>query len=103
MIFSPDGHCRAFDAKAQGTVYGDGVGVVVLKRLTDAIASGDCIHAVIKATAINNDGSKKVSYTAPSVDGQAAVISEAQNLAEIDPETINYIEHLLVTQLKLQV
>ncbi|MEG4499882.1 SDR family NAD(P)-dependent oxidoreductase [Microcoleus sp. F10-C6] len=92
MIFSPDGHCRAFDAKAQGTVYGDGVGVVVLKRLTDAIASGDCIHAVIKGTAINNDGSKKVGYTAPSVDGQAAVISEAQNLAEIDPETINYIE-----------
>ncbi len=92
MIFSPDGHCRAFDAKAQGTVYGDGVGVVVLKRLTEAIASGDCIHAVIKATAINNDGSKKVSYTAPSVDGQAAVISEAQNLAEIDPETITYIE-----------
>ncbi|MEG4584581.1 SDR family NAD(P)-dependent oxidoreductase [Microcoleus sp. MOSTC5] len=92
MIFSPDGHCRAFDAKAQGTVYGDGVGVVVLKRLTDAIAAGDCIHAVIKGTAINNDGSKKVGYTAPSVDGQAAVILEAQNLAEIDPETINYIE-----------
>lgn len=92
MIFSPDGHCRAFDAKAQGTVYGDGVGVVVLKRLTDAIASGDCIHAVIKGTAINNDGSKKVGYTAPSVEGQAAVISEAQNLAEVDPETINYIE-----------
>ena len=92
MIFSPDGHCRAFDAKAQGTIYGDGVGVVVLKRLTDAIAAGDCIHAVIKGTAINNDGSKKVGYTAPSVDGQAAVILEAQNLAEIDPETINYIE-----------
>ncbi|MBN3892577.1 MAG: polyketide synthase [Nostoc sp. JL31] len=70
-ILSPDGHCRAFDAKAKGTVIGEGVGIVVLKRLEDAIADRDCIHAIIKASAINNDGSKKVGYTAPSVDGQA--------------------------------
>ena len=74
-IHSPDGHCRAFDAKAQGTVDGNGVGIVVLKRLQDALVDGDCIHAVIKGSAINNDGSLKVGYTAPSVDGQAEVIA----------------------------
>ncbi|RUT04336.1 hypothetical protein DSM106972_045640 [Dulcicalothrix desertica PCC 7102] len=89
---SPDGHCRAFDAQAQGTTIGNGVGVVVLKRLKDAIADGDCIHAVIKGAAINNDGSLKVGYTAPSVDGQALAIAEAIMLASVEPETISYIE-----------
>ncbi len=89
---SPDGHCRAFDAKAQGITIGNGVGVVVLKRLADAIADGDCIQAVIKGAAINNDGSMKVGYTAPSVDGQADAIAEAIMLARVEPETINYIE-----------
>jgi acyl transferase domain-containing protein len=92
MIFSPDGHCRAFDAQAQGTVAGNGVGIVLLKRLSDALTDGDCIHAIIRGSAINNDGSLKVGYTAPSVEGQAAVISEAQAIAEIDAETITYIE-----------
>ncbi|TFI53959.1 SDR family NAD(P)-dependent oxidoreductase [Mastigocladus laminosus UU774] len=89
---SPDGHCHAFDAKAQGTTVGNGVGVVVLKRIQDAIADGDCIYAVIKGAAINNDGSMKVGYTAPSVDGQAEAIAEAIMLAEVEPETISYIE-----------
>ncbi|MFG6101406.1 beta-ketoacyl synthase N-terminal-like domain-containing protein [Leptothoe sp. EHU-05/26/07-4] len=92
MILSPDGHCRAFDAQAQGTVGGSGVGIVVLKRLEDALTDCDYIHAVIKGSAINNDGSSKVGYTAPSVDGQAAVILEAQALAGIDPETVTYVE-----------
>ncbi|MCC5666154.1 SDR family NAD(P)-dependent oxidoreductase [Nostoc sp. CHAB 5784] len=89
---SPDGHCRAFDAKAEGTTIGNGVGIVVLKRLSDALADGDCIHAVIRGSAINNDGSGKVGYTAPSVNGQAEVIAEAMMLAGVEPETINYIE-----------
>ena len=89
---APDGHCRAFDAKAQGTVFGNGVGIVVLKRLADALADGDCIHAVIKGSAINNDGGLKVGYTAPSVDGQASVIAEALAVSGIDAETITYIE-----------
>jgi len=92
MILSPDGHCRAFDAKAQGTVGGNGVGIVVLKRLEEAIADGDSIQAIIKGSATNNDGALKVGYTAPSVKGQALVISEAQALAGIEPETISYIE-----------
>jgi acyl transferase domain-containing protein len=91
-ILSPDGHCRAFDAEAKGTVGGNGVGIVVLKRLADALADGDCIRAVIKGSAINNDGSLKIGYTAPSVDGQAEVIAMAQAAAGIDPETISYIE-----------
>ncbi|MDF5712386.1 MAG: SDR family oxidoreductase [Rhizonema sp. NSF051] len=91
-IFSPDGHCRAFDAKAQGTVGGEGVGIVVLKRLEEALADGDCIHAVIKGSAINNDGSFKLSYTAPRIDTQAHVIRTAQVIAEVEPETITYIE-----------
>ncbi|OUL18005.1 type I polyketide synthase [Nostoc sp. 106C] len=92
MIFSPDGHCRAFDAQAQGIVAGSGVGIVVLKRLEDAIADGDTIHAVIKGFALNNDGSMKVGYTAPSVDGQAEVIAQALAMAEVDPESVSYIE-----------
>jgi acyl transferase domain-containing protein/acyl carrier protein len=91
-ILSPDGHCRAFDADARGTIIGNGVGVVVLKRLEDAIADGDRIHAVIKGSAINNDGSEKVGYTAPSVNGQADAIAEALALAGVDPGTITYIE-----------
>ncbi|MEW6735407.1 MAG: type I polyketide synthase, partial [Acidobacteriota bacterium] len=91
-VLSSDGHCRAFDAQAQGTVNGSGVGVVVLKRLSDALNDGDYIHAIIKGSAINNDGSLKVGFTAPSVDGQAAVIEEALAMAAIDPETISYIE-----------
>lgn len=91
-IASPDGYCRAFDADAQGTVFGNGVGVVVLKRLSAALANGDTIYAVIKGSAINNDGSEKVGLTAPSVTGQAAVIETALNKAGVEPETINYIE-----------
>ncbi|MEM9903528.1 MAG: SDR family NAD(P)-dependent oxidoreductase, partial [Cyanobacteria bacterium P01_D01_bin.44] len=89
---SPDGHCRAFDAQARGTIFGNGLGIVVLKRLEDAVADGDCIQAVIKGSAINNDGSLKVGYAAPSVEGQAEAIAESQAIAEIDPETISYIE-----------
>ncbi|HEX4083936.1 MAG TPA: amino acid adenylation domain-containing protein, partial [Chthoniobacteraceae bacterium] len=89
---SADGHCRTFDAEAKGTVFGDGCGIVVLKRLADAVAEGDCIRAVIKGVAINNDGSGKVSYTAPSVEGQAEVIATAQALAGVEPESISYIE-----------
>ncbi len=91
-IGSPDGRCRAFDAKAQGTTSGNGLGVVVLKRLEDAIADGDFIHAVIKGSAINNDGSLKIGYTAPSIDGQREVILEALALAAVEPETITYLE-----------
>ena len=91
-ILSPDGHCRAFDARAAGTVIGSGVGVVVLKRLADALADGDTIHAVIKGSAINNDGSAKVGYTAPSVEGQAEVILAAQAISGISADTISYVE-----------
>ncbi len=92
LLGSPDGHCRAFDEKAQGTIFGSGAGIVVLKRLSEAMEDGDNIYAVIKGSAINNDGSIKVSYTAPSVDGQAEVIAEAQAVAGIDPESVSYIE-----------
>ncbi|NEP60016.1 MAG: SDR family NAD(P)-dependent oxidoreductase, partial [Symploca sp. SIO2G7] len=92
MILSPDGHCRTFDAKAKGTIAGDGCGIVLLKRLDNAIADGDSIQAIIKGSAINNDGSLKVGYTAPSVEGQTAVIADAQALAGVDAETISYIE-----------
>ena len=91
-ISSPDGHCRPFDAKAAGTVAGNGVALVVLKPLRAALASGDHIHAVIRGTAINNDGADKVGFTAPSVHGQAAVIAAAQRAAGVTPETIGYIE-----------
>ncbi|MCC6456164.1 MAG: amino acid adenylation domain-containing protein [Caldilineaceae bacterium] len=92
MILSPDGHCRAFDAGAKGTVSGEGVGIVVLKRLGDALADGDQIRAVIRGSAINNDGSLKIGYTAPSVEGQAEVIAMAQAAAEVEPESISYVE-----------
>lgn len=91
-ITSPDGHCRAFDADARGTVGGSGVGIVVLKRLADALNDGDTIHAIIRGSAVNNDGATKVGYTAPSVEGQAKVITEALALADVEPETISYIE-----------
>jgi len=91
-ILSPDGHCRAFDAKAQGTVTGSGVGIVVLKRLEDALADRDNIDAVILGSAIGNDGSSKVGYTAPSIDGQAQVIAEAQAVAGVEADSITYVE-----------
>jgi phthiocerol/phenolphthiocerol synthesis type-I polyketide synthase E len=91
-IVSRDGHCRPFDVSCDGTVFGDGVGVVVLKRLDEAIRDGDHIRAVIRGFAVNNDGSAKVSYMAPSVEGQAEVIATAQALAGVDPNTITYIE-----------
>ena len=91
-ILSPDGHCRAFDAKAQGTIGGNGAAIVVLKRLDDAVNDGDSIHAVIKGSAINNDGSLKVGFTAPRVDGQAKAITAALQMADVEPQTISYIE-----------
>lgn len=99
-ILSPDGHCRTFDASAKGTVFGNGVGVVVLKRLSDALADRDTILSVIKGVAINNDGAVKVGYTAPSIDGQAKVIAKAQAAAGVSPESIGYVEaHGTGTQL----
>jgi len=92
MILSPDGKVRPFDARGGGIRSGEGVGLVVLKRLEDAIADGDHIRAVIRGTAINNDGAQKIGYTAPSVDGQAEAIATAQSIAEVDPATITYIE-----------
>jgi non-ribosomal peptide synthase protein (TIGR01720 family) len=89
---SPDGHCRVFDAKAGGMVGGSGLGVVLLKRLESALENGDHILAVIRGSAVNNDGNLKVGYTAPSVEGQAAAIIEAQNIAGVDPATITYVE-----------
>src|SRR5690606_3196887 len=99
-ILSPDGHCHAFDHRAAGTVFGSGVGVVVLRRLADAIADGDPIRAVIRATAVNNDGADKASYLAPSVRGQSSAAVEAMCLADVPPESIGYIEcHGTGTQL----
>ena len=92
LIFSSDGHCRPFDAQASGTMLGSGAGMVLLKRLADALADDDPIYAVIRGTAINNDGAAKVSYAAPSIEGQARVIAEAQAVACIHPDTIGYIE-----------
>lgn len=91
-ILSPDGHCRAFDAASKGTVFGSGAGVLVLRRLEDAIRDGDRIHAVIRGSAINNDGSNKVGYLAPSVDGQSASIVEALSIAGVTPDSISYVE-----------
>ena len=91
-MMSPDGVCRTFDSRAKGTVFGSGVGIVVLKRLADAIADGDTIHAVIKGGAVNNDGSLKVGFTAPSVVGQSQAIAEAMASAGVHPESISYVE-----------
>jgi phthiocerol/phenolphthiocerol synthesis type-I polyketide synthase E len=89
---SSDGHCRAFDKDASGIVEGEGAGIVVLKRLADAIADGDHIYAVIKGSAINNDGSIKVGFTAPSVEGQVDCIRKAQAFAQVDSDSITYVE-----------
>lgn len=89
---SNDGHCRAFDADANGTIFGSGLGVVLLKRLDEALRDNDQIHAVIRGFAVNNDGSSKIGYTAPSVEGQAGVIAMAMDGADVDPDTIGYIE-----------
>ena len=92
MILSPDGHCRAFDDKSMGTLGGNGAGMVVMKRLSEALADGDNIIAVLKGSAINNDGANKIGFTAPSVDGQAEVIREAQIFANVSADTIDYVE-----------
>ena len=91
-ILSRDGHCRAFDAASSGTVFSSGVGIVVLRRLEDAIADHDTIHAVILGSAVNNDGQRKVGYLAPSVAGQAEAIAEALGVAGVNAESISYIE-----------
>ncbi|HVQ92032.1 MAG TPA: SDR family NAD(P)-dependent oxidoreductase [Mycobacteriales bacterium] len=91
-ITSPDGHCRPFDARAAGTVWGSGGGMTVLKRLADAIADRDDIRAVVLGNAVNNDGAAKVGFTAPSKDGQAQVVGQALGLAGIDPRTVTYVE-----------
>jgi acyl transferase domain-containing protein len=91
-ILSPDGRCRPFDATANGTLFSNGLGVVVLKRLEDALADGDTVYAVIRGSAINNDGARKASFTAPGVVGQSQVIADALASAQVEPETISYIE-----------
>ncbi|MEM9385013.1 MAG: SDR family NAD(P)-dependent oxidoreductase [Pseudomonadota bacterium] len=91
-VLSPDGHCRPFDSGARGTVPGSGVGVVVLRRLEDALADGDPIRAVLRGSAINNDGAVKVGFGAPGVDGQADVVAEALAVAGVDPDTIGFVE-----------
>jgi amino acid adenylation domain-containing protein len=91
-ILSPDGHCRAFDEQARGTVVGSGVTAAVVKRLSDALRDGDTVHAIVKGTAINNDGAGKIGFTAPGIDGQAAAIAEALDMAEVGADTIGYVE-----------
>lgn len=91
-ILSRDGHCRSFDASSSGTIFGSGLGIVVLRRLEDALASGDHIRAVILGSAINNDGSRKVGFLAPSVEGQTDVIREALEFAGVSPAEISYVE-----------
>ncbi len=91
-LLSPDGHCRSFDAGAGGTVFANGVGVLVLKRLVDARRDRDHIRAVIRGSAVNNDGMDKIGFSAPSMSGQAAVIRDAQLGAGVDPSTITYVE-----------
>ena len=91
-ILSPDGHTRSFDERAAGTVFGNGVGVVALKRLEDALADGDVVHAIIRGSAVNNDGSRKAGYTAPSVVGQSKAIAEAMAVAQVGPDEVSYVE-----------
>ena len=91
-MVSPTGHCRPFDVRSDGTIFGSGVGVVVLKALQDAVDDGDRIHAVIRGSALNNDGSTKMTYAAPNAAGQADVVAEAQAIAEVDPSEVSYIE-----------
>ncbi|MGD2087793.1 MAG: amino acid adenylation domain-containing protein [Candidatus Aminicenantes bacterium] len=92
MVSSSDGHCRTFAAESDGTVSGSGVGIVVLKRLKEAEADRDNIYALIKGSSVNNDGFEKAGFTAPSVEGQAAVIKTALRIARVEPESISYIE-----------
>lgn len=91
-LASPEGRCKSFDAKANGMVFGNGLGVVVLKRLEEALEDGDTIHAVIRGSAVNNDGASKVGFTATSAEGQARVITEALAMANVSPEEIGYFE-----------
>ena len=91
-ILSPDGHCRPFDAEARGTIDANGIGLVLLKRYEDALEDGDHVYALIRGYAINNDGSDKIGFTAPSVSGQSDVVTEAFEMAEVDVETIKFIE-----------
>ncbi|MFG2247612.1 SDR family NAD(P)-dependent oxidoreductase [Spirillospora sp. NPDC048823] len=91
-ITSPDGHCRAFDAGGKGTIWGSGGGIVVLKRLADALEDGDNVRAVILGNAINNDGANKVGFSAPSVEGQSAVVAQALGVAGVDARTVSYVE-----------
>lgn len=91
-MVSPTGHCRPFDVRSDGTIFGSGVGVVVLKPLQDAMDDGDRIHAVIRGSALNNDGSTKMTYAAPNAVGQAEVIAEAHAVAEVDASSVGYVE-----------
>ena len=91
-MLSPDGHCRPFDEAGQGTLFGSGVGVVALRRLEDALEDGDRIDAIIRGTAINNDGSAKIGFTAPSIEGQAEVVRTAHALADVTADTVDYVE-----------
>lgn len=91
-ILSRDGHCRSFDADSLGTVFGSGAGVVVLKRASEALEAGDHVYALIRGSAVNNDGARKVGYLAPSVDGQAAAVAEALAVSGVEPDTIGFIE-----------
>ncbi|MBP2648689.1 MAG: type polyketide synthase [Gemmatimonadetes bacterium] len=91
-ILSPDGHCRAFDAASRGTVFGSGAGAVVLKRVADALRDGDTIHAVLRSSAVNNDGGQKAGYLAPSVDGQAQAVAVAHAIGDVSPDTVTYVE-----------
>ncbi|PZG47441.1 hypothetical protein C1I98_13540 [Spongiactinospora gelatinilytica] len=91
-IYSPDGHCRAFDADAEGTVIGEGAGIVVLKRLSDALADGDRIRAVIKGSAMGNDGAERVGFSAPGVAGQSRIVEAALRRAAVHPDSIGYVE-----------
>ncbi|MCR4760489.1 MAG: amino acid adenylation domain-containing protein [Oscillospiraceae bacterium] len=92
MMFSPDGHCRPFDAKAAGTVFSNGMALLAMRRLEDAVRDGDHIYAVIRGSALNNDGSNKISYTAPSENGQLEVIRQAYQNAGVSPQTVRYVE-----------
>ncbi|MCW5313965.1 SDR family NAD(P)-dependent oxidoreductase [Nostoc sp. KVJ3] len=91
-IISPDGHCRAFDAQGNGTIFGSGIGVVLLKRLKDALADNDDIYAVIKGSAINNDGGTKLGFAAPGGEGQTSVAEEALAFAGVEADTIGFVE-----------
>jgi 3-oxoacyl-(acyl-carrier-protein) synthase/thioesterase domain-containing protein/aryl carrier-like protein len=100
MLNSRDGHCRAFDARAKGTIFGSGAGLIALKLLEEAIMDNDHIYAVVKGSAINNDGLRKVGFTAPSIEGQEEVIRTAQQAAHVEAESIGYIEtHGTATEL----